>query len=150
MFTKPFKCVIQQRYPLKSCVRLRHKTNKQTAEKPAPKVASDVVNYLESSPEYHGLIDKLPKTLLRKYKAPESMYLINKNTASNIAKAVKSKLVGDAPVVEVNPGLGFLTQELLKSDIKHIYLYESSNHFDAVLKVSRKYKNVAFASLQLR
>ncbi|KAJ2953334.1 hypothetical protein O0L34_g924 [Tuta absoluta] len=73
-------------------------------------------------------MDKLPKALLRKYKTPESMYLINRKTAKGIAKVIQSHLDG-SPVVEVNPGLGFLSEELLRVHKNHHYLYETSSHF---------------------
>ncbi|XP_049877700.1 dimethyladenosine transferase 2, mitochondrial [Pectinophora gossypiella] len=118
--------------PIFLILRLRHKL-KQPAEKPAIKAAADVVKYLESIPEYEEIKDKLPKSLLRKYKAPESMYLINRQTAKEIANAVQNHL-DDSPVVEVNPGLGFLSEELLKRHKSHHYIYETSSHFTPFLE----------------
>ncbi|KAL0869095.1 hypothetical protein ABMA27_007402 [Loxostege sticticalis] len=109
-------------------IRLRHKLNKKTNEKDL-KLATDVVNYLENSEEYRDVKDKLPNSLLRKYKTPESMYLINKKTAKYIAKTVTSHINEESAVVEVNPGLGFLSEELLHCMSNHVYMYETSNHF---------------------
>ncbi|KAL0819620.1 hypothetical protein ABMA28_007701 [Loxostege sticticalis] len=109
-------------------IRLRHKLNKKTNEKDL-KLATDVVNYLENSEEYRDVKDKLPNSLLRKYKTPESMYLINRKTAKYIAKTVTSHINEESAVVEVNPGLGFLSEELLHCMSNHIYMYETSNHF---------------------
>ncbi|XP_045776377.1 dimethyladenosine transferase 2, mitochondrial [Maniola jurtina] len=109
--------------------RFRHKVNKQLEDKPEPKVAADVMNYLKNSTDYKEIVDKVPKTLLKKYKAPETMYLINKNTAKNITETLVNYISNDAPIVEINPGFGFLTRELLQCQKKSIYLYEISNHF---------------------
>ncbi|XP_047536831.1 dimethyladenosine transferase 2, mitochondrial [Vanessa atalanta] len=113
---------------LKTPIRLCHKTNKNV-EKLGPKLSQDVVKYLETSPEYKNIINVVPKNLLRKYKSPETMYLINHKTAKEITETLVKYLRKDAPVVEVNPGFGFLTRELLRCQPNRIYLYESSNHF---------------------
>lgn len=119
-----------------SSLRLMHKVNRENKEKEPPKVASDVINYLQSSAENRELIDRLPKTLLRKYKTPESMYLINRNTAKVISKTIKDHLDTNSPLIEVNPGLGLLSQELLECQSGHIYMYESLNSFSSNLNVS--------------
>ncbi|XP_075982659.1 mitochondrial transcription factor B2 [Anticarsia gemmatalis] len=117
---------------LKLSLRLCHKTSK-LKEKTPPKVAADVVNYLENTPDYHDIKDKVPRGLLRKYKAPESMYLINKKTAKEIVHTIKDSINGSSPIIEVNPGFGFLTEELLQCQNNPIFLYESSNQFSSYL-----------------
>ncbi|KAG6450023.1 hypothetical protein O3G_MSEX006358 [Manduca sexta] len=57
------------------------------------------------------------------------MYLINRGTAKTIADTIKDYLTEESPIVEVNPGLGFLSEELLKCQNNHIYMYEISHHF---------------------
>lgn len=116
--------------------RLCHVANKENEIKQSPKVAQDVINYLESSPEYKNIITEIPKNLLKKYKTPESMYLINKNTAKNITNTLLGYINKGAPLVEVNPGFGFLTQELLQCQDNPIYLYEVSHNFTQFLSVS--------------
>ncbi|XP_063367717.1 dimethyladenosine transferase 2, mitochondrial [Cydia amplana] len=125
-------CVIN--FTFRNSVRLRHKLNKAKEEKPPPKVAQDVMNYIENTPEYAGIRNQIPKFLLRKYKAPESMYLINEGTAKEIVQAVKKNLIIHSPIVEVNPGLGILSKELLQCQKTHLYMYESSSHFSQYLK----------------
>ncbi|CAH2094591.1 unnamed protein product [Euphydryas editha] len=130
------ECIMARKIPfylLKTPVRLCHKINTNYA-KQGTKVSQDVISYLESSPEYKNVIDIVPKSLLRKYKAPETMYLINRNTAKDITDILKKYINKDAPVVEVNPGLGYLTQELLQCQKNRIYLYETSNHFVQFLR----------------
>lgn len=137
MFKKTLQIatVFTKSNPIALSLRLRHKLNKQNNEKDSPKLATDVVDYLTNSPEYEGLIKQLPKSLLKKYKCPESMYLINRKTAKEIAKAIKS-LLGNSPVVEVNPGLGLLSEELLRVHRGPHFFYESSSHFAPNLSVS--------------
>lgn len=129
------RVLILKTYPIKNTARLCHKVNKQNDLK-QPKVAQDVMNYLESSIEYKDIIDVMPKTLLKKYKTPETMYLINKKTAKDITSTILNYLNKEAPIVEVNPGFGFLTQELLRCQKNPIFLYETSNHFIQFLNVS--------------
>lgn len=119
----------------KTSVRLRHKL-KENAEKKDLKLATDVLNYVENTPEICEMKDKLPKSLFRKYKTPESMYLINQNTAKIIAKSVTKHISTTSPIVEVNPGLGILSKELLHHLSNHIYMFELSNHFSQHIGVS--------------
>lgn len=121
---------------LKFNLRLRHKINRENEEKKPPKVAADVLNFLQSTPENRNIIEKLPKSLLKKYKSPESMYLIDRKTAKEITKTIKNYLDKGSPLIEVNPGLGLLSEELLKCQGGHIYMYESLNNFSPILKVS--------------
>lgn len=137
MFTKTLytATVFSKSNPIALSLRLRHKLNKQNDEKDSPKLAADVINYLKNCQEYEGIIKELPKSLLKKYKTPESMYLINKKTAKDIAKTIK-KLLDNSPVVEVNPGLGVLSEELLQVHKGPHYFYENSTHFEPHLIVS--------------
>ncbi|XP_063831105.1 dimethyladenosine transferase 2, mitochondrial [Ostrinia nubilalis] len=128
-----FKNNVIIRISIQNCsVRLRHKLTEKTNEKDL-KLASDVTNYLENSAEYCNVKDKLPNFLLRKYKTPESMYLINIQTAKHIATTVSKHINDASTVIEVNPGLGFLSEELLHQLNNHIYMYETSNHFSSHL-----------------
>lgn len=130
------RSLVLRNIPLKY-KRFRHsKAIKQHEIKPEPKVATDVVNYLESTTDYKDIVDKIPKSLLRKYKAPETMYLINKNTAKCITETLETYIGKKSPIVEINPGFGYLTRELLVRRNNPIYLYEISNHFSQHLTVS--------------
>lgn len=125
-----------ERNHLNGSLRLCHKIGKQTKEKPPPKLAADVVNYVNSLPEYNNIKDKIPRTLLRKYKTPESMYLINQKSAKEIVDTIQKHISDDSPLIEVNPGFGFLSEELLKCQTKPIYMYEMSSQFASNLTVS--------------
>lgn len=115
---------------LQLLLRLEYKTKSQLKNEElfTNKGASDVIKYLENTVVYKDIKDMLPKSLLRKYKTPESMYLINRDTAKVIANTVKND-INNSPVIEVNPGLGLLTEQLLNCQKNHIYLYEASMHF---------------------
>ncbi|XP_023935840.2 dimethyladenosine transferase 2, mitochondrial [Bicyclus anynana] len=123
-------------------IRFRHKVNKQHDDKPEPKAATDVMNYLENFKEYKDIVDKIPVTLLKKYKSPETMYLINKKTAKCITNTLTKYIRRESPIVEINPGFGFLTRELLACQNDPIYLYEISNHFTQFLtEIQSQYPN---------
>ncbi|KAH9639240.1 hypothetical protein HF086_014104 [Spodoptera exigua] len=118
---------------LKFHLRLSHKTSRQPKEKPPPKLATDVVNYINSTPEYNDIKNKIPNSLLRKYKTPESMYLINKKTAKDIVNTIKNNINNNSPLIEVNPGFGFLSEELLQCQKNPIYMFEMSSQFSSHL-----------------
>lgn len=117
---------------------LSHKSKPEVKEKLLE--TSDVIKYLESSPDYEEIKDKVPRPLLRKYKAPENMYIINKKTAKEIVNTIKDKINSTSPIIEVNPGFGFITEELLKYYNNSIYMYETYNQFVPHLsKLQEKY-----------
>lgn len=138
MFKRSIFCTIaaKRKDHLLFSWRLRTKVSPRNNEKEPPKAVSDVEKFIDSSPEYFQIKDKLPKSLLKKFKSPESMYLINKQTAKHITKALESHLDKDCSIIEVNPGLGILTNELLQCQKNRIYIYESLNHFTPYLQVS--------------
>lgn len=138
MFQRSQTCLnlIARRSNLKFHLRLSQKTSRQPKEKPPPKLATDVVNYINSTPDYSDIANKIPNSLLRKYKTPESMYLINKKTAKEIVKTIKDSINNDSPLIEVNPGFGYLSEELLRCQKNPIYMYEMSNQFSSHLCVS--------------
>ncbi|XP_032521507.2 dimethyladenosine transferase 2, mitochondrial [Danaus plexippus] len=137
--------------PFGISLRWRQKLNKQQKEEKPSKVAADVMKYLESHEEYKNIINVLPKTLLKKYKTPETMYLINRKTAVDMSQTIFKYLDKDAPVIEVNPGFGYITEEFLKHRKTPIYLYENFHYFKEIFndikikyKEQVKYKNADF------
>lgn len=131
-----FAIAAKRKGPLIISLRLRHKASSQNDESESRIAVSDVEKFIDSSPEYYQLKGKLPKSLLKKFKTPESMYLINNKTAQLITKAIIGHLNNASPLIEVNPGLGILTKELLQCQKNHIYTYETLNHFAPYLQVS--------------
>lgn len=125
-----------QRNPFKIIVRLPHVLNNEINETEQKKISPDILNHLENNPEYSELKNRIPKQLLKKYKSPENMYLINKGAAKHIVNTIQKYLKRNGPLVEVNPGFCFLTEELLKTLKRKVYLYESSHNFNEFLSVS--------------
>ncbi|CAF4911308.1 unnamed protein product [Pieris macdunnoughi] len=124
-------------------MRFRHKINNQSEEPDEnTKVAQGLMNYLNSNKEYNDVVPHLPRMLLKKYKTPETMYLINRKTAKDISTIITRNFEKEAPIVEVNPGLGFLTEEILRNQNNPVYLYESTKFFQKSLQeLHEKYPN---------
>lgn len=89
------------------------------------------------SPEQVALLDLFPEKLKRKkQKGPEHMYITDPATASTIAQHLLFDYNGNVPVVEVNPGPGLLTEELLKAAIvTDLRLFEVYREFLPALEV---------------
>lgn len=60
------------------------------------------------------------------------MYFISEKLVDVIALDV---VKGGTPVFEVNPGLGFISRELLAAGVERLWLCESSVAFSQQLKV---------------
>lgn len=105
-----------------------------------------LLKYLSSAPHLKELKAHIPHKYLvvkRHLSAIENMYLINSETAKDIAKRilpiVKTDFNGQV-VAETNAGLGLVTVELLKSGVKLIRLYESCSEFrEALMKLNNDY-----------
>ncbi|PZC80878.1 hypothetical protein B5X24_HaOG213865 [Helicoverpa armigera] len=68
------------------------------------------------------------------------MYIINKKTANEIVNTIKNRINNDSPLIEVNPGFGFLSEELLQCQNNPIYMYEMSSQFTThINKLKEKY-----------
>ncbi|XP_034940013.1 dimethyladenosine transferase 2, mitochondrial [Chelonus insularis] len=82
-----------------------------------------------------------PSECLEKKKTPKMMYLLNKKGAEQFASIiVKELLKNNVPVLEMQPGFGFLTQLLLDAGVPEIYLYEQKEKFIETLEaMSKKY-----------
>lgn len=88
----------------------------------------EIVNYLNECNLGH-LIDKIPKELLRRSKGSR-LYLMNPKVAESFATMVSEDLLQNAShVIETNPGLGFLTKELIEIGVSSINLYEKNKFF---------------------
>ena len=95
-------------------------------------VASEIRDHLsEINLEYFA--NNLPNKLLRRSSAQKvSLYLINKNTAKSLSEIISRELLKDNSfVIECNPGLGFLTEELIKIGVPKINIYEKNESFNA-------------------
>lgn len=136
MFKKSFRNSLSYCKQSKYFVRLqtnRKEKTEKSEEKPAEikpsKISPEILSYLESCSDYADIKEKIPKQFLKKHRTSEMLYLVNKNTAKEIVETVKSSLGNNEPIVEVNPGLGLLSKELLIQTTCPIYMYENTQCF---------------------
>ncbi|XP_076234919.1 mitochondrial transcription factor B2 isoform X2 [Calliopsis andreniformis] len=83
--------------------------------------------FLETDAE---LRNSIPKKYLKTTTQSLNSYLINREGAKKFVSLIKDDLLQNLTnVVEVNPGLGLLTKELLKAGVPFINLYEKDSVF---------------------
>lgn len=107
------------------------KTSKKVSSKKV--VNTEIVNYLKECGLDH-LIDQIPKTLFsQSCKERTRLYLMNPDVAKSLATMIsKDLLKNTSHVIETNPGLGFLTKELLDMGVPSVTLYEKNESFVSV------------------
>lgn len=99
--------------------------------------SKELFKYLESLKGSYDIESLASPYLLKIHQVvPESLYLVSSSTAKSIVNLIGDKLKGNIPVVEVNPGIGCLTKELLNHGITDICLFESSPFHQTSLTVS--------------
>lgn len=108
------------------------------------RITSTIHQYLiENNADY--LFPHIPSILMRKCKkSRSSSYLINPVGAKEFADLISSDLLRDPSyVIETNPGLGILTEELLNSKVPLVHLYERYEEFlkssSPLVKLLEKY-----------
>ncbi|KAG8036533.1 hypothetical protein G9C98_003855 [Cotesia typhae] len=75
-------------------------------------------------------VNHIPQVCLSKVQSLKLLYLLNKNTAKDLASMIANDIIqSNVPVVEVNSGPGFLTEELLKAGVSRIYMNEKHEEF---------------------
>lgn len=113
-------------------------SEKKTKKRVKPtefKLSKDIQEYY-NTPEKQEVLRKFPEKLLRrKIKTPEHLYVANPNTAKLISSYLVQDIAKDKPFVEINPGLGFLTKEILERTENKIMLFEANESFTGNLKV---------------
>lgn len=109
-------------------------------KKRMPATASKLSNEIKSyfSPHHREyILEKFPEKLLRrKTKTPESLYIVNEDSAKKIVQHLKANIASDKLLIEVNPGIGLLTKHLLNETSNDLLLYESNDSFIPELNVS--------------
>uniref|UniRef100_A0A182JG70 rRNA adenine N(6)-methyltransferase n=1 Tax=Anopheles atroparvus TaxID=41427 RepID=A0A182JG70_ANOAO len=96
-------------------------------------VPKDVAEYFQSKDS--SILKLFPPTILRKSSQnTERFYVSNRATAQHIADVVSRDLPADRLLVEVNPGPGLLTEQLIKRNVKNLRLYETDVSFETHLK----------------
>lgn len=100
------------------------------------KHTNEISVYLNSKECLKNKLPVIPSRLLvRRVKSPESLYLIDSDIADEIFYLIRSDLLStDSHIIEVNPGLGLITQKLLATEIQKLRLFETEQHFVSLLK----------------
>lgn len=84
----------------------------------------------------------LPLPKIKKVPKVDGLRLNDKNIAKKFYSLIKNDLTNDSSsfYAELNPGLGYLTHELLNSDIPVLYLYEKITDYNENLqKINDEY-----------
>lgn len=96
--------------------------------------AKAVKNKLNGNPELETTITSLLRV---RRCAPDSIYVGSKAAARRLISELRPHLTNNRPLLEINPGFGFLTRELVNLDIPKIKLFESSSEYEQYLKVGQ-------------
>ena len=125
-----------------------------TNEEPKPKRKRNLKTESKISQEfleYFGEKDKElifksypEKILRRKFKSPDHLYLADRESAKKISKIIAYDNISNKTIVEINPGIGLLTNELIERTESKLILYELYDKFLPHLNVSRKIKSFFF------
>lgn len=100
------------------------------------KVPKDITQYFDSKSKT-DVIELYPeKFFKKKSKAPESFYLNDQSTAKLISKYLTQNLPEDVPLFEVNPGIGLISKEIIKTGNKNLSFFEGNEFFLNDLVVS--------------
>ncbi|XP_011504668.1 PREDICTED: dimethyladenosine transferase 2, mitochondrial, partial [Ceratosolen solmsi marchali] len=93
-------------------------------------ISKHVSKFLQKTNQEH-FVDIIPKRLLQNNCNKNSLlYLVDPSTAKDLTSIISPELLQDHySVIECNPGLGLLTQELLNIGIQHITLLEKCVNF---------------------
>ncbi|XP_050069764.1 dimethyladenosine transferase 2, mitochondrial [Anopheles maculipalpis] len=110
-------------------------TSTTSAEHAIPK---DILEHFQTAEGMDASVLKhFPSSILRKSSLnTERFYIANRATAERIADIIAHDLPPDRPLLEINPGPGLLTKELLKRNITNLRLYETESAFEARLRSS--------------
>lgn len=116
-----------------------NKTTTKTPRKPKKeiKINSDLKRYFEAN-NLERILNVVPRKFLqKKHKASEYYYVAHPATAKKIAEFLKKETVNsEIPFVECNPGLGFLTEELITGNkLNDLRLFEVNDEFIPALEV---------------
>lgn len=137
--------IIRSRYAT-STITTPKKSKRKLSEDESTKQRNVSARMAREMQDYFGsdhidmVINKFPASLLRRTQVSEHFYLAAPKLAKNIAKWVTDGMGPDQLLVEVNPGVGLLTQELLKKT-NNLLLYENDESFASELEMLLKVEN---------
>lgn len=88
------------------------------------------------TPELEQILEGFPPKLRnRKHNFPETLYVAHPKAVNIIAEHLLKDHRRDKTLVEINPGLGLLTQKLIESNVEDIRLFEGTREFLPALQV---------------
>lgn len=111
---------------------------KRTVPVNSPSHLREMAEFFNENPKVAIYKDFLPTKIWasKPYKIPDYFYLVCPDTAKKIAKEVIQRLHGGNQVIaESNPGLGLITEALLKKGVSFVRLYELNIEFQDYLLV---------------
>lgn len=111
------------------------KKSRSPVERPMKPSSKILKHFIASGDEEVVRSFPLKLTGRQHSKAPLDLYIASKNTARNIVEHLKPYLKMDVPLVEVNPGLGVLTKELLKANTGKLIVFEPNVDFTKSIEV---------------
>nr|XP_003702653.2 PREDICTED: dimethyladenosine transferase 2, mitochondrial [Megachile rotundata] len=99
--------------------------------------------HLNASDVHTKSMKKNLHNFLSQRKKQTIIYLMNDEVAKQFVVLIKDDLLKNMKqVVEINPGLGLLTKELLQANVPFIHLYESNTQYsDSLNNLSEKFPN---------
>lgn len=100
------------------------------------KTENEVYKYF-NYPE-RKLAHSFPETFFvkKRGKTPDNFYIASNVAASTIADSLKKDLQADKLIMEINPGIGLLTEKLIKETDNDLFLYEAHEQLFDKLAVS--------------
>lgn len=112
------------------------KSTSSVNHKSKEKFSKDILEYLNSKDYLKSVLCCLPQKLLKRKKFnPDALYTVDRDVAKKLVDVIALDVVkGGAPVFEVNPGLGFISRELLAAGVQRLLLCEHSLAFSQQLK----------------
>uniref|UniRef100_A0A1B0DNZ7 rRNA adenine N(6)-methyltransferase n=1 Tax=Phlebotomus papatasi TaxID=29031 RepID=A0A1B0DNZ7_PHLPP len=112
--------------------RVRRKRKTKTKDSESPQ--EDLLTYFTSEKQRNTL-GSFPRNYFnKKLNTPNHLYIADETVARNIADCVAASSSKDTPILEINPGCGILTQQLLRVTNQKIHLFESVEEFSKNLE----------------
>ncbi|XP_055595536.1 dimethyladenosine transferase 2, mitochondrial [Uranotaenia lowii] len=130
------ECAVYSSASATKTSRSREKKSTEIPPDKPCKVINEIEEYFRQNDRDSKLLAKFPPSILRRNPAnADRFYLASQETAKIISQHVTTGLSQDVPLIEVNPGLGILTRELLtKRKSSQLILIETDQNFEPDLK----------------
>uniref|UniRef100_A0A4Y0BNV8 rRNA adenine N(6)-methyltransferase n=1 Tax=Anopheles funestus TaxID=62324 RepID=A0A4Y0BNV8_ANOFN len=136
--TSLFRTIVKDAASLKPKASRARKPKVTTTSTPSADIAvpKDLLEHFQTA-EGMDVMKRFPPSILRKSSInTERFYVANRATAEQIANVVTNDLPPDRLLVEVNPGPGLLTEQIMKHNVTNMRLYETETAFEMKLRSS--------------